>query len=369
MKLKILLTFTSFFWLPIVGVAQSEIAFFILGGRDNAGHLAQAYLSPLANAAQANLGNGWLIINDTISSGKINISLQTTVSLTPQKDRYFDVNQLALSPDVHTSQNGKTLSPTALGASHNGQHIVVTTARPQDGEEMYLTEFSLPEGLGLSFIPQPSIQAQIGVFKYSSILLRGLPGIHIDYENTDYYTYMYGVGILQSLNPLIAPLEEQSIHLSFLFTYSHQYARSSLSRTQAWYWHHGHITVLTEEQKKEEWYDGQKLDVKANNYVMQLYISKTVKHWRFYACVNRYVGSTIINTYGRYPRRDIRAKEEEPYYEYFFHDELNPVALSLPHRQWRLGLGFSVQVGAIGLHTEASLSDYKNLSAGISYQF
>jgi hypothetical protein len=86
------------------------------------------------------------------------------------------------------SNGSQPNTPTALGANVTGAHLEVSAANPTTGEEMYLTEFRTPEGLGIPFVPLPIPQVHIGLVKGTELMVRFLPQVHVKYDTEKYTT-------------------------------------------------------------------------------------------------------------------------------------------------------------------------------------
>jgi len=348
--------------------AQSEVSFFILAGQDNAEILARAYFSPLGKSMHSNLSSGFVAGGGDLASEGWQLSIVGQASWAPEHDHQYELSAIGLGEEVHLQAKLPIYAPTAMGSSKPGKAIYVTDQLPAQEEELPLVSFQTPDGLGIPFFPSAVLQLSYSFPTQTYLSVRAAPPLKLSLKDTQYQGYQWGVALGQELISCLAAAQGPFQLLAQL-SYARQQMQGQPKVIGSWSHMNAQLIVRTEAQQAQQIYKGQKLMIRGQAAAFSLLLLKELGRWHTFIGGQYSFGATQIESRGIYPRLDIRAKEEEPYYEYFFHDELNPVALSLPHRQWRLGLGLSVQVGAIGLHTEASLSNYKNLSAGISYQF
>jgi len=156
-------------------------------GKEDANKIVEAYMAPMANAFGAGLNTGW-ILNANAHSGFLpiplpgfSLQLRASGTMIPTDDQRFDLTALGLSSNI--SFPGSTTSPTIAGDDQDkGQIRVsqnVTYTDPVSGnvitESVPIADLTLPEGLGVPYIPAPMVQAGIGLLFDTDLTVRYFP--------------------------------------------------------------------------------------------------------------------------------------------------------------------------------------------------
>ncbi len=200
MKKKIFYKIFIFFTLfsnTIFAQNISDIAEFINAGTKNTETLMEGYLTPFANMLGADLNGGWYNTAKPHSLLGFDITLTTSLSISPKSDETFSIAGLEnLISDKNELQSfsGSTDRANLTFVDDNGNPI---------------SKFESPEGIGVNAIPLPMLQAGFGVGFGTEIIGRFVPKIELgDFGSIR----LWGVGVKHSLKQWIPVLS----HVPFL---------------------------------------------------------------------------------------------------------------------------------------------------------
>ncbi|MCJ0743325.1 DUF6588 family protein [Pedobacter montanisoli] len=174
--------------LPLGVSAQDQVSDLMKGSPEDAGKLANAYLTPALNGFGLGLNSGWYNSAKAKNTLRFDLRFTATAAFVPQSDRTFDVNSLGLKT---MSAVGSSITPTISGPDQTGARMRLNS----NGQE-----FNLPEGIGVSIVPSPQIQLTVGLPKNIDVSLRYIPKIDLnDFGKVD----LFGAGAKIEVLPLI----------------------------------------------------------------------------------------------------------------------------------------------------------------------
>ena len=170
--------------------------------------LTEKYISPAAEASVYQTSGGWYTNFTPKKKFDVEISLQYNLLFIPNKFKTFLINESELQNITIQGNETSSELPTALG---NNDFIVLEGTI--DGD---VFEFNSPEGINENPLDHGQIQATVGLWAQTNVILRYTPNIKIN--NTEYNSF--GIGIAHHLNQWINPLKDSSFYLGLLLTYS-----------------------------------------------------------------------------------------------------------------------------------------------------
>jgi hypothetical protein len=169
--------------------------------------LTEKYISPAAEASVYQSSGGWFNNFEAKSVFEVELSLQYNVLFIPNKNRSFLVQEDELQNITILGEQASAEIPTALGNDD-----VVVLQGTINGSPF---EFDAPEGINDKTVKHTQLQASIGFWKNTNVIVRYAPNIKIN--DTSYQSY--GVGISHNLNQWIKPLNTSSYQFGLLFNY------------------------------------------------------------------------------------------------------------------------------------------------------
>jgi hypothetical protein len=170
--------------------------------------LTEQYISPAADASVYQASGGWYSNFTPKKLFDVEVSLQYNLLFIPNKYKTFVVNETELQNiGIQGSQTSAEI-PTALG----NDDVVVLEG--QIGDATF--DFDAPEGIGQNTVKHGQIQATVGLWKQSNLIIRYSPNININ--DTDYSSF--GIAIGHHLNQWIGPIKDSSYHFGVLASYT-----------------------------------------------------------------------------------------------------------------------------------------------------
>lgn len=170
--------------------------------------LTEKYISPAAEASVYQASGGWYSNFTPKKKFEVELSLQFNMLLIPNRNKTFLVNEAELQNIQIQGAQTSAQIPTALG----NDDVVVLEG--QIGSDTF--EFDAPEGINENTVKHGQLQATVGLWKETNLIVRYAPNIKIN--ETNYQSY--GFGVSHHLNQWIPALKESSYHFGVLFNYA-----------------------------------------------------------------------------------------------------------------------------------------------------
>ncbi len=169
--------------------------------------LTEKYISPAAEASVYQAFGGWYTDVAPKDLFEVELALQYNMLIVPSRSRSFYVNEAELQNVSILGPQTSAQLPTALG----NDNIVALQGTINGG----VFEFDAPEGINNKTIKHSQLQATVGLWKNTNVIVRYAPNLKINDANYQ----SYGVGVSHNLNQWIKPLKTSSYHLGVLFNY------------------------------------------------------------------------------------------------------------------------------------------------------
>ncbi len=176
---------SAFFILSSVTSSQINNVDFLRAGPIDGTKLAQAYITPWANAFGAGVNGSWYNTAKPHKLGGFDITIGANIGFVPSSDKTFDVSKIDLS-----SFTGSGMAPTAAGPKKDGPLLTGPTV----GGIAPVT-FNTPPGINWDLMPVPTLQVGIGVSGGTELKIRYIPKIPI--SKGDFSSW--GIGLLHSI--------------------------------------------------------------------------------------------------------------------------------------------------------------------------
>ncbi|PNQ73424.1 hypothetical protein C1T31_07895 [Hanstruepera neustonica] len=290
--------------------------------------LTEKYISPAADASVYQASGGWYTNFTPKSKFDVEISLQYNLLFIPNSKKNFIVNESELQNLGIQGTATSAQIPTALG----GDNFVVLEGRI--GEETF--EFDSPEGIGQETVKHGQIQATVGLWKQTNLIVRYAPNIKIN--ETKYSSF--GFGLAHHLNQWIKPLMESSYHFGLLMTYTNYYVEDEFNEADLIL---GTINAIK---------------VKGNSIGFNLVASKSVKQFDFSTAIG--LASTKFNY-------EVGGSNKQDFIDVlgYLNDSLG--SLEGTETNVKFDLNVNYRIKDFSLNTMLTLGQYANLNMGVSY--
>ncbi len=309
--------------------SQEDITELFKAGTSNAEKLMHYYAEPLAHSLGNNMNSGWYNTGRAHGLGRFDIRFATPITFvsTDYQDFLFDESEYE---NLSLANTDKTTakSPTIFGDNKEGPLL-----------DFNGTEFELPPGTGISFLPLVPLvlQGNVGLVKDTELKFRYMPEV----TTRDFSTSMYGFGLKHGLLQYIPVLEHLPMDISIIGTYTNLGASYSLD-----YNPQNNPDIDTHNQK---------LDLSASAYSVNLVSS---------------VRLPIVTIYGglRYMYSDLNLVTVGDY-QIGLDVIKDPVDINMDNGQFGVNIGTRVKVGFISFFVDGTISNYSSITGGVSLGF
>ncbi|AWA31213.1 hypothetical protein HYN48_14530 [Flavobacterium magnum] len=198
----------ALFFLGFAANAQSDATTQELNSLiDDAIFFTDRYITPATDAAVYQAASGWISTPQKSNLWDFTVGVYVNAFLVPQSDRQFRLSNSDFS--FFTIDGADTaLTPTALGSDE-----FVTLNGTLNGEPVVVKS---PEGVNRETIVYPYVQAALGLWKGTEIVVKYSPEItlkHVNYQ-------VYGAGLKHNLSQYFKRMAAKKISLTALLAYS-----------------------------------------------------------------------------------------------------------------------------------------------------
>ena len=321
--------------LPFAVTAQSGIGDIINQGKASvadAKYLANGYISPMMKAVGYGMNQGWYNTAKPHNFPGFDLTFSINPVFVPSADKIFQVDNtklgsVALTQDINGQNPGPTGKgniPTVLGK--NNVTTTYTAKAPATGT------FNGPDGIGINFLPMPTINLGIGLPKNTDLKVRFVPSVNLGKATSDKLTgsfSLWGVGVMHDVKQWIPGMKMLPFDLSGFFGYTNMKLSAGVDKNQP----------------------NNKADFSVSATTIQALISKKLAVLTVYAGFGYNMATTKLDVKGSYNFNGITVKD--------------PFALSATSNGARATGGLRLKLGPLTFHGDYTLAKYKAASAGI----
>lgn len=287
------------------------------------------YIEPAAEASVTQAGAAWYYSAKALPKFKTSIGLHANALVAPEKKQFFTVNNNQFN-NLRIRGGTEAKIPTALGPEQRTFFDFTV-----EGEEYELQVF---EGISSEVLGHPFLQANVGLWAETELLVRFAPKITLDKSNFS----LYGLGLKHNLSQYFFGSNrdfELAVLANYsLFDFNLIFDPYTIESNQG--------TALTT-------IDGALIDSHA--VIVQLIASKDYNNWTFSSGVG-YTNSWI----------DYRLTGSEGTFLNLFNEVL--VALGETKQSYRFDLGATYNWNKWSVTSQLSVAHYANLSLGGVYK-
>ena len=314
--------------------AQEDDGFeaIVKAGTADANTLMGAYIAPAMEGLVYSMSGGWYHTAKTHKQWGFDITIGFNGAIVPSEKEMFAFADLDFENTI-TASPGTT--PTVAGNGSPAEVTVIT----QDGDEV---SFTMPEGvkddLPLNAVPAPAIQASLGVFKGTDLMVRFVPEVGSD----DVKGKLFGAGFKHDIMQYFGPLDKLPLNISVLGAFTNMnvdydiQANSDLEGSN------------------------QAAEFKLNSYTVQGVASLDFPFVTVYGGLGYTGGKSEINVLGTY---EFEYDNGQP------GEVVDPIALSYNPSSVRASLGARLNLAFFKIFADYTVQEYSNLTAGIAFSF
>jgi len=331
-------TLIVFFSVVFFGTANAQL----FGDLDNllraseadAAILAEDYTRPLGKALIYGLNSGWASSAKTHKKLGFDLTIGVATPFTPEADESF-------MPEGLTSiQTPSTNLPTIFG---EGQPTDLNVTLPADGARPELTgTLTFPRGykdeLPANTLPAPFVQAGLGLFFDTDLIVRYVP--EIEREGTNFN--LFGLGLKHNLMQYFGPLDKLPLNVSLLAAFTQ--------------------TEMTYDIPEGE---NQQIAFDVNAYTVQALASVDLPIISVFGGVGYSAGTSNLKVLGNY---DLPYTIKETGLDYSV-PLSDPLDLSYDASGMMGVVGMRMNLLFLKIFANYTLQEYNTLTAGVSLNF
>ncbi len=340
----------------------TQLGPFMAGSADDAEKLFGAYISPYANGIGAGLSGGWYNTAKPHSTLGFDLTLTLNVVIIPTADKTFDPQTLGLGGNgvVSRVEVGNS-SPTAAGERKAGPEAVYYTE--VNSTEYELARFNLPKGSGFGYTLNPMIQAGIGIYKETEIMVRYSPELSLGDGGK---IGLWGVGVKHSLKQWIPALKRLPIfEMSLMGGYTKLYSTSDINFQPDFYEGQANIDVWP--SINPDLYSDQEMYLGIENITANLLLSANLPIICIYGGIGISSTTTDLQLNGFYPFPEIQGNQV------IVSDDTaikNPIDITIKNSDGsttkpRYNVGFRLKMAVITIHFDYTYANYSIATAGL----
>jgi hypothetical protein len=379
--------------------SQDAAGQLLQGGVDDATTLLRAYLNPFGQSFGANLNSGWYNTAQPLKPGRFELKFVGNITFTPNSARTFDLTGLGLQTPREIQYHGQaayeywdlgntTTASTVFGPGIvNGETGAILTKRmdfinPQTGETetMDIASIPLPPGSGIAINPlPPAAQLSIGLVKGTELMLRFTPSFNA--SNVKFG--QWGVGLKHDIKQWIPIVSMLPFDLSLIGAYSRLNLSVGLPQVLP-----GDPANFADPNAADTDYEGlafnaddyanQRFGFNTSAFNLNLIISKKISVLTVYGGL-RYAHSVarmgVYGTYGfgalPYYNTDTsnpsRMANDPNNGKLELQQVTDPIDVDMRLSQIGVNGGFRLKLGFISLFSEATISRFSTVSAGVGF--
>lgn len=329
----------SAFLLPLNLWAQSDVEGLFKSGPEDATKLLSAYASPAFKGFGIGLNSGWNTSAKTKGFLRFDLRITGTMAFVPTKDRTYDVNTLGLK-NISPVNPALSTGPTFSGEDKEGARMQINGALPS-------SQFNLPQGLGISYVPSPQVQLTVGLPKNIDVSLRLVPEITFGEDKTS--VSLFGIGAKVEVLPLIMGKKEKLMPFDLAVAFG-------LTRLNF------HLPLNVNNQANSN----QELDLKVNGFSTEAIISKKILFFTPFASVGYNSAKSTLKALGTY-EFDVPVTPSTPTGKQSFTD---PVSITNKDiNGLKASLGFQLNLAFFRLYASYTQAQYSYVNGGIGFGF
>jgi hypothetical protein len=340
--------------MPLAKSQVKNLGQMMAAGTEDAQKLFQSYLSPYMNGFGAAMAGGWYNTAATHKPGGFEITFTLNAAMVPEEFTTFDINTLGLKL-LKPGNSVGNIAPTIAGPSEEGPQLNYNI------DEFDLKAFDMPQGLNWRYVPAPTIQAGVGLFKGTDLLGRYLPNIKAGGSELG----LWGIGGRHDIKQWIPGVKKLPVlELSVMYGYTKLHANVGLSVTPS------NIHAQDATTDADINWENQQLKLVAVSHTANLLIAAKLPVITFYGGVGFIQTKTNLNLKGWYPVADltnISAPEISVTNESAALDPVNMVFENKDGniRNPRLNIGFRLKMSIITINFDYTRAIYNVFTAGI----
>ena len=194
--------------------SQIDLESILEGGTSDAQTLLRGYVGPFAKGFGNGINGGWYTTARSHKFLGIDIAVIANASLVPTSEETFTFNNSDYSPNLQLDSGTSAELPTIFGSQDLADRPLLAFS---DGNGNSISTSALPgsglkEAIGYNVMPSAMVQAGIGLFKKTDLIIRFVPK-----QSADEYEFStFGFGIKHDIKQWIPFVNKLPFDVSVL---------------------------------------------------------------------------------------------------------------------------------------------------------
>jgi hypothetical protein len=338
---------------PLAKTQVNDVGQMMAAGVDDAQLLFQSYLSPYANGFGAAMSGGWYNTAEAHKPGGFEITFTLNAAMVPDEFTTFDINELDLQ-GLKPGNSVGNISPTIAGPKEQGPQMNYNI------EGYDLKAFDMPQGLNWLYVPAPTIQAGVGLFKGTDLLGRYLPNIKAGGSEFG----LWGIGGRHDIKQWIPGVKKLPVlQLSLMYGYTKLHANVGLSVEPA--------NIQAVDNTTNISWDNQQLNLVVQSHTANLLIAAKLPVITFYGGAGIIRTQTNLKLKEWYPVVDLQEFAGSGVLSVTNNSAIkDPINMEIKNQDGditkpRLNIGFRLKMSIITIHFDYTRAIYNVFTAGI----
>jgi hypothetical protein len=351
---------TFFLLFSIVSKAQiNQVGSMMAAGKADAQLLFESYLSPYINGFGAAMAGGWYNTAETHKPGGFDITFTVNAAMVPEKYTTMDLAALDLQ-SLHLNNPDENITPTVAGINEEGSQLNYTLA----GYD--LRAFNMPQGLDWRYVPAPTVQASVGLFKGFDLLGRYFPNI----KKNDNSIGLWGLGVKHDIKQWIPGLNKLPVlQLSLMYGYTKLHTNVGISVEPDQIGARDNTTTIS--------WDNQEMNFIAQSHTANLLVAAKLPVITFYGGAGFIKTQTNLKLKGYFPVADFVASAtagEMVVTDQSAADALDPIDMEIKNQDGgytkpRLNIGFRLKLSIITFHFDYTRANFNVFTGGFGFSW
>lgn len=305
--------------------AQIDLESILEGGAADAQTLLRGYVAPFARGFGNGINEGWYTTARSHKLLGIDISVIANGAFVPKTAETFTFNNSDYSTNLQLDSGTSAELPTIFGSQDLADRPLLTFS---DGNGNSISTSALPgsglkESIGYNVMPSAMVQAGIGIFKKTDLIIRFVPK-----QSADEYEFStFGIGIKHDIKQWIPFVNKLPFDVSVLAAWNDVKSKFFLdpdtNPTQA-------------------------LEFNTRTTLFQLLASKKLAIFTLYGGIGTTSYTTDVNMLGEY------ITEGRPANNPF----VDPIQLSYKGSSMRTNVGLSMKLFFLNIAAEYAVQEY-----------
>jgi len=347
-------------WMPLF--AQPLSLDFIYGGVEDAELILQEYLKPYANILGSDLNAGWYNTARPHKLGGLDVTATVSWAKAPASVLSYDLGTLDLNGTVEP--NPTTIAPTIAGEQEGRPRLSYSTLVDMGGgnmQEIEYSNFEVPDGAGVDFIPLPMAQLTVGLPFGTDVSARFVPTVgYKDYGEIG----LWGVGGKHSISqwlPFVNKLKFLDISVQGGYTKVSSSVHVVVEP----------LSIVEVDNYPDADWDDQFVTQKVEGWTVNLIASQTLPIISFYQGIGYASSSVELLMEGHYPIHTVVLDQSSADFGRITYEIAeNPIETRYKNfNNLRLNVGARIKLGVLTLHYDFTYTLYATQSVGVGISF